>query len=107
MTRSLLHVATDWPGHYPNGAATVAVLVDAGIFRNQIRDYAERLTLNHPRVLLPTHWDNFERPYEEGPQGLRDVLGEPGALDTFVRELKRASPRSRVVVLDFFETFEP
>jgi L-ascorbate metabolism protein UlaG (beta-lactamase superfamily) len=85
------------------------VALIAGIFRNQIRDYAERLTktLNHPRVLLPTHWDNFERPYEEGPQDLRDVLGEPGALDTFVRELKRASPRSRVVVLDFFETFEP
>ena len=29
-TRSLLHVATDWPGHFPNGAATVAVLVEAG-----------------------------------------------------------------------------
>ena len=26
MTRSLLHVATDWPGHYPNGARTVALL---------------------------------------------------------------------------------
>jgi uncharacterized protein len=29
-TRSLLHVATDWPGHYPNGAATIAALVEAG-----------------------------------------------------------------------------
>jgi ankyrin repeat protein len=29
-TRSLLHVATDWPGHFPNGPATVAVLVEAG-----------------------------------------------------------------------------
>jgi uncharacterized protein len=27
-TRSLLHVATDWPGHFPNGAATVALLVE-------------------------------------------------------------------------------
>lgn len=83
------------------------VALIAGIFRNQIRDYAERLTgaLGHPRFLLPTHWDNFERPYEDGAQDLHDVLGEPGSLDTFVRELKRASPRSRVVVLDFFETF--
>jgi len=84
------------------------VALIAGLFRNQIRDYTERLTkaLNHPSVLLPTHWDNFERPYEDGPQDLRDVVGEQGALDTFVQELKRSSPRSRIVVLDFFETFE-
>ncbi|TMV51665.1 ankyrin repeat domain-containing protein [Paenibacillus mesophilus] len=30
IARSLLHVVTDWPGHFPNGALTVAVLVDAG-----------------------------------------------------------------------------
>ena len=29
-TRSLLHVATDWPGHFPNGAAVVRTLVAAG-----------------------------------------------------------------------------
>ncbi len=28
--RTLLHVAADWPGHFPHGAATVAVLVAAG-----------------------------------------------------------------------------
>ena len=30
MTRTLLHVVTDWPGHYPRGAEAVAVLVAAG-----------------------------------------------------------------------------
>ena len=29
-TRSLLHVATDWPGHVPGGPATVALLVSGG-----------------------------------------------------------------------------
>jgi uncharacterized protein len=28
--RTLLHVATDWPGHFPNGAKTIAALVAAG-----------------------------------------------------------------------------
>ncbi len=28
--RTLLHVATDWPGNFPNGAATVRALVGAG-----------------------------------------------------------------------------
>ncbi|MGN9787059.1 ankyrin repeat domain-containing protein [Nonomuraea sp. ZG12] len=29
-SRTLLHVATDWPGHFPNVAETIAALVDAG-----------------------------------------------------------------------------
>jgi uncharacterized protein len=28
--RTLLHVAADWPGHFPNGARTIAVLAEAG-----------------------------------------------------------------------------
>ena len=30
MSRTLLHVATDWPGNFPNGAETVAALIAAG-----------------------------------------------------------------------------
>jgi uncharacterized protein len=29
-TLTLLHVAADWPGHFPEGAATVAMLIEAG-----------------------------------------------------------------------------
>ncbi len=29
-SRTLLHIATDWPGHFPSGAATIATLVAAG-----------------------------------------------------------------------------
>jgi ankyrin repeat protein len=30
VKRTLLHVVTDWPGHFPNGAAVTAALIDAG-----------------------------------------------------------------------------
>jgi ankyrin repeat protein len=48
MTRSLLHVVTDWPGHYPNGAAMVALLVEAGA------DVNSRFT--GPHTETPLHW---------------------------------------------------
>jgi hypothetical protein len=48
MSRSLLHVATDWPGHFPNGAATVAALIAAGAEVNA------RFT--GPHTETPLHW---------------------------------------------------
>ena len=46
--RTLLHVATDWPGHFPNVADTVATLVAAGADPNVgcTGDHAE----------TPLHW---------------------------------------------------
>ena len=48
QSRSLLHVATDWPGHFPNGAATVALLVAAGA------DVNARFQGSHSET--PLHW---------------------------------------------------
>jgi hypothetical protein len=46
--RTLLHVATDWPGHHPDAAATIAALVAAGADPN-----APCLG-EHPET--PLHW---------------------------------------------------
>ena len=48
MSRTLLHVATDWPGHFPNGAETVAVLVEAGADVNG--------RFRGPHAETPLHW---------------------------------------------------
>ena len=48
MTRSLLHVATDWPGHFPNVGETIRILVEAGADPNA------RFT--GPHTETPLHW---------------------------------------------------
>jgi ankyrin repeat protein len=48
MARSLLHVATDWPGHFPHVAHTIGVLVAAGA------DVNARFRGHHAET--PLHW---------------------------------------------------
>ncbi len=47
-SRTLLHVATDWPGHLPNGAAIVTTLIEAGADVNAPFQGRHRET--------PLHW---------------------------------------------------
>jgi ankyrin repeat protein len=47
-SRTLLHVATDWPGHFPDAAGTVAALVAAGA------DVNARFVGAHTET--PLHW---------------------------------------------------
>lgn len=48
MARTLLHVATDWPGHFPGVGATIAALVAAGA------DVDARFI--GPHAETPLHW---------------------------------------------------
>lgn len=48
MTRSLLHVATDFPGHFPNVATTITALIETGADPNA------RFTGSHTET--PLHW---------------------------------------------------
>lgn len=48
QSRTPLHVATDWPGHFPNVAQTIALLVNAGA------DVNARFVGSHAET--PLHW---------------------------------------------------
>lgn len=49
--RSLLHVVTDWPGHFPNGAVMVALLIEAGSDPNAVVRIPGRADAE-----TPLHW---------------------------------------------------
>jgi L-ascorbate metabolism protein UlaG (beta-lactamase superfamily) len=74
-------------------------LVGAGASRNEIYDYSGRLmrTLHYPALVIPTHWDNFLVPYEVSQQAALD------ALESFVKEIQVASPKSKVIIPKYFE----
>lgn len=48
MSRTLLHTATDWPGHFPNCVAIVTTLVEAGANVNA--------RFSGPHTETPLHW---------------------------------------------------
>ncbi|RPK86044.1 MULTISPECIES: MBL fold metallo-hydrolase [Streptomyces] len=77
--------------------AMVAVPSSAATFR-----YVPRLlrALGEPGVVVPVHWDNFERPLSEPPH--RDPVMD---LDGFVAQVHRESPASRIVVPDYRTTY--
>jgi ankyrin repeat protein len=66
MSRTLLHVATDWPGHFPHGAATVAMLIEAGADVNA--------RFRGPHAETPLHWAASSNDVE-----VLDALLEAGA----------------------------
>ncbi len=63
--------------------------------------YLPRLldTLDRPRTVVPVHWDNFEVPLANPPRPLDETTAV--RLRTLVAEVRRLSPRSRVVVPEY------
>jgi L-ascorbate metabolism protein UlaG (beta-lactamase superfamily) len=75
------------------------VLVGAAGSRKEIYDYSGRLmrALHFPALVLPTHWDNFTAPYGGSQQPSID------ALQSFIEEIKAASPKTKVITPKYFE----
>ena len=75
------------------------VLVGAAGSRKENYDYSGRLmrALHFPALLLPTHWDNFTAPFGASQQASID------ALQSFLEEIKAASPKTKVITPKYFE----
>jgi len=77
-------------------------LVGAMPERHEIHDYTNRLlrAIGYPRMVLPTHWDRFNVTY--------DVSQAPAIerLQSFIAEVKAASPTSLVSVPRYFEPID-
>jgi L-ascorbate metabolism protein UlaG (beta-lactamase superfamily) len=77
-------------------------LVGAMPERREIHDYTARLlkAIGYPRMVLPSHWDRFNVTY--------DVSQAPAIerVQSFLADVKAASPKSVVIVPKYFEAIE-
>lgn len=82
-----------------DGLRPDVALIGAMPDRREIYHYTERLlrALGYPRLVLPTHWDRFNVPYDVSQQAAIDRL------QTFIKEVKAASPSTEIIVPKYFE----
>lgn len=68
---------------------------------NEIYMYTERLltATNNPKIVIPTHWDNYRVPY-----GFSQKKSLEEKVYPFVDKVKAASPKSKVIVPEHLKT---
>lgn len=75
----------------------------AGVNRSQLGlyKYNERLlaVTNYPKIIIPTHWDNFRLPY-----GFSQKSGVEQKLIPFKEDVKRLSPNTKVIIPEHLGT---
>lgn len=78
-------------------------IVLAGVNRSQLGlyKYNERLlsVTNYPKVVIPSHWDNFRIPYGFSQ---RDAVAQK--LIPFQEDVKKLSPQTKVIIPDHLGT---
>lgn len=84
------------------GLTPDVIVTGVNFSRNEIFDYTGRLlaATNYPKIVIPTHWDNFRVPYEFSQQKAIEDKIVP-----FIEEVKAASPESKVIVPEHLKTF--
>jgi len=85
------------------------VALIAPLFSNNTHAFTPRLVkaLNYPKIVLPTHWDDFEASLSEPPKDLRGIYGDVANLDLWVKEMKTVSPKSRIITTSYFGSYAP
>jgi L-ascorbate metabolism protein UlaG (beta-lactamase superfamily) len=75
----------------------------AGVNRSQLGlfNYNERLlaVTNYPKIIIPTHWDNFRLPY-----GFSQQSGVEQKLIPFQEDVKKLSPETKVIIPKHLKT---
>ncbi|MFC5291129.1 MBL fold metallo-hydrolase [Actinokineospora guangxiensis] len=91
-------VERDLAGLAPDVAMVAVPSTDA------TADYAPRLlaALDHPRTVVPVHWDDFETELRNPPPV---VPRDRERLDAFVRAVRAASPRTRVLLPEYLTPY--
>lgn len=81
-----------------DGLRPDVALIGAMPERHKIYRYTERLlhALGYPSLVMPTHWDRFNVPYDVSQQPAIDRL------QSFIAEVKAASPQTEVIVPKYF-----
>ena len=76
-------------------------LTGVNFSRNEIYKYTERLltATGFPKIVIPTHWDNFRVPYGFSQENAIEKKIKP-----FIEEVKAASPESQVLIPVHLET---
>lgn len=77
------------------------ILTGVNFSKNEIYKYTERLltATNFPKVVIPTHWNNFRVPY-----GFSQTKAISEKIKPFIEEVKAVSPKSQVLVPVHLET---
>ncbi|SNS66991.1 L-ascorbate metabolism protein UlaG, beta-lactamase superfamily [Asanoa hainanensis] len=67
-------------------------------------EYVPRLleALGKPPVVVPVHWDNFEKPLENPPPV---APADRERLDAMITSIRRVAPRTRIVLPDYLKPY--